>query len=78
MDLQLLAPFSPTGTWKNSLRFLCAGTSQIGRRNLRDRPTNERRLGRDSVGAGARMVASGSANHLQHLQLSRRRRKNNK
>ena len=39
--------------------------------------TDERSPGRDPVRASARRVVLGSAGHLERLQTSRRRRKNN-
>ena len=40
--------------------------------------SDERSPGRDPVRAGARRVVLGSAGHLERLQTSRRRRKNNR
>ena len=53
------------------------GTGQTGHRGEAAK-SNERSPGRDPVRAGARRVVLGSAGHLERLQTSRRRRKNNR
>ena len=53
------------------------GTGQIGRRGEAAK-SDERLPGREPVKAGALRVVLGSAGHLERLQTSRRRRKNNR